>query len=493
MNNKNKTLIMVVGILLVIVVGVSFAYFLVSVNINGEGSSTDIGTGTLPLVQYDAGDRILSKDGFIPNDVITKSFKVIITPTKDIKEITYRIYLDITNNTFVKCTDDNYDEATNLCEKDANELVYRLKDSNGDVIKEGDLTGSNGQIEIVRETKTQDVRTEYEYTIEIEFVDTNKDQNHNENSTFNGEIKVEFAEKAKTIGEIIATLNPKDTTPTFSNVATTDEGVYKVEDGMYGGYSYYWRGAVTSNYVKFGGFCWRIIRINGDGSMRLIYDGATCHANGTSTEESIAVASTAYNTSQDKSYYVGWTYSSAQRPSTANPQTGGTASNAKTQLESWYNSNIGNNTTYSSKIADGKYCNDRDVQSGSSWAATGNLFNYAGDKRLYTDYAPTLACNLGDIYILKVGLITADEVEFAGGKNADNKSYYLYNGQYYWTMSPAFWNGGGGVFRVDSDGYLADVSVNVTYGLRPVINLKADTHFQNSGNGTLESPYVVLN
>ena len=159
MNNKNKTLIMVVGILLVVVVGVSFAYFLVSVDVKGEGSSTDIGTGTFPLVQYDAGDSILSKDVLIPKDIISKSFKVIVTPTKDIKEITYRIYLDITDNTFVKCTDDNYDEATNPCEKDANELVYRLKDSNGNVIKEGDLTGSSGQIEIGRDTKTQEVRT----------------------------------------------------------------------------------------------------------------------------------------------------------------------------------------------------------------------------------------------------------------------------------------------------------------------------------------------
>ena len=43
---------------------------------------------------------------------------------------------------------------------------------------------------------------------------------------------------------------------------------------------------------------------------------------------------------------------------------------------------------------------------------------------------------------LKVGLITADEVEFAGGKNADNKQYYLYNGQNYWTMSPNYWSSG---------------------------------------------------
>ncbi len=298
------------------------------------------------------------------------------------------------------------------------------------------------------------------------------------------------------IQEIIATVNPKDTTPDFSKVAATDEGVYKVSDGMYGGYSYYWRGAVTNNYVKFAGKCWRIIRINGDGSMRLIYDGTTCHANGTNTADSI-VTSAAYNSSYNQSYYVGWTYSSAQRPSTANPQTGGTASNAKIQLESWHDSNL---ASYDSKLADGKYCNDRNVGKDSSgtqgtWSATGNTFYYAGSKRLNVDYAPVLSCPTGDVYTLKVGLITADEVEFAGGNSENNTSYYLYNGQSYWTMSPYYWHSNGShayVFLVHADGLLNSWYVNsTTLGLRPVINLKADTLFATGGIGTQSNPYVV--
>ena len=132
---------------------------------------------------------------------------------------------------------------------------------------------------------------------------------------------------------------------------------------MYGGYSYYWRGAVTNNYVKFANKCWRIIRINGDGSMRLIYDGTTCHANGTNTAESIVKASAAYNSSYNNSSYVGWTYTAGSQRTTS-----GTASNAKTQLESWYNSNL---ASQASKIADGKYCNDRNVGAKySGWTGT---------------------------------------------------------------------------------------------------------------------------
>ena len=489
MNNKNKTLIMVVGILLVIVVGVSFAYFLVSVNINGEGASTDIGTSSLPLVQYDAGDFILVKDAFMPKDVITKSFKVIVTPTNVVKDVTYRIYLDIADNTFVKCTEDNYDEATNLCEKDANELVYRLKDSNGNVIKEGDLTGSSGQIEIAKETKTQEIRTEYEYTIEIEFVDTNKDQNHNTNKTFNGEIKVEFANNYLTIGDIIASVNPKDTTPDFSQVATLDEGVYKAEDGTYGGYSYYWRGATTNNYVKFGGFCWRIVRINGDKSMRLIYDGTTCHANGTGTEDNLLLTrQQPYHELNNQSNYVGWTYEGTTQRTLS-----GDSSSAKKQLESWYASNLINNDD---RIVYGKYCNDRNADSGETWSInSSNIFHYAAFKRLYTNFTPTLNCSAEDIYTLKIGLITADEVMFAGGRTGPyNSSYYLYNLNSYWTMTPSLWSGSfAAIFSINTGGALDTYPVHLEFALRPVINLKSDTHFQTSGNGTLDNPYVVLN
>ena len=299
----------------------------------------------------------------------------------------------------------------------------------------------------------------------------------------------------KSIDELVNKLSKiaKIESPTFSNAATTDEGVYKERDGMYGGNSYYWRGAATTNYVKFAGKCWRIIRINGDKTMRLIYDGATCHANGTSTADSIAVASTAYNSSYNRSEYVGWKYTSgSQRPSSI---TSGTNAPIKTALENWYNTNIGNNTTYASKVADGKYCNDRNVASGYSWAsAPSSSFNYAGYNRINTG-APTLSCAALDTYTLKVGLITSDEVMYAGGKFANNTSYYLYNGQNYWTMSPYYWSStssSANVFFVNSSGNLYGCNVRSTApGVRPVINLKADTLFASGGTGTQSNPYVV--
>jgi len=300
-----------------------------------------------------------------------------------------------------------------------------------------------------------------------------------------------YFDKQSTDSEtILGNITVNSGTPNFVNAAESDEGVYKVSDGMYGGYSYYWRGAVTNNYVKFGGFCWRMVRINGDGSIRLIYDGTTCHANGTSTTESIAVTGQSYNPNYDRSEYVGYTYTTGSQRTTS-----GIASNLKTQNETWYNNNL---ASYASKIADGKYCNDRNTASGYSWSSQpSSTFYYAGYDRSGAKSASsvslTLSCPSGDVYTLKVGAITMDELVMAGGKwGTANSSYYLYNGQNYWTMSPYYWYSSSAacVFVADTNGLLNWGSVNDTYGLRPVINLKSDTIF-SSGNGTLNNPYIV--
>ncbi len=299
-----------------------------------------------------------------------------------------------------------------------------------------------------------------------------------------------FEPATEEVNTILGNITVNKYTPDFSKIATTDEGIFKTNDND--GVSYYWRGATTTNYLKFGGYCWRIIRINGDGTIRLIYDGTTCHSNGEITTDSIAVENVAYNLNYNKSEYVGWTYTEGlQRPTNNNE---GTPSNAKTKLEEWYNANL---KSQESKIADGKYCNDRNVVNGQSWSSSPSAsFNYASYKRLYEDYMPTLNCSSNDLYTLKVGLIMADEIELSGCKNAINTSYYLYNGQNYWTISSYQWYYGSStslyarVFAVNSDGYFGYWNVDYTHGVRPVINLKSNVTL--TGTGTINDPYEVI-
>ena len=287
---------------------------------------------------------------------------------------------------------------------------------------------------------------------------------------------------------ILGNVEVNEGTPNFSQTATTDEGVYKTEDNL--GTSYYFRGAVTNNYVSFAGYYWRIIRINGDGSIRIIYDGKSAHANGESSSDR-QTGTSAYNSSYNQSYYVGYTYqANAQRPSSQNS---GTASTIKGVLDSWYSTNISGKSFDDKVVSTPGFCNDRNTRSGDSWVSSGTTFYYAPYERVYTTRQPSLQCsNTNDIYTTKVGLITADEVMLAGGVGGtNNTSYYLYTGQTYWTMSPSYFDSTGtaSVFIVGSFGDLNIWNVTSTSGVRPVLNLSADVTL--TGSGTQTDPYVV--
>ncbi len=314
--------------------------------------------------------------------------------------------------------------------------------------------------------------------------------------------------ETKTIQFANATVVSKLIAPDFTKVATgaeTEEnnGVFEVDDPMYGiGLKgYYWRGAATTNHVIFANKCWRIIRINGDGTIRLIYNGTiqsgnTCLGNGATTNN-VILKGTSFNSHYDNTY-VGWTYEAGkQRPSNSVPQTSGTASIMKTAIESWFN---GSDFTSAQrlKVAEGKFCNDRRIANEETWVQDGSTTQYyAAYERIFgTTKEPSLDCASGDIYSLKVGLITADEVQFAGASGGTwNQQYYLYNQQNYWTMTPDYWDGDEEfpyVFFVWSTGQLSDMYR--MYGdqyVRPVINLRSDVTFNSGSDGTQNNPYIV--
>jgi len=82
----------------------------------------------------------------------------------------------------------------------------------------------------------------------------------------------------------------------------SDKGLYEREDDL--GTSYYYRGSVKNNHVKFGDFYYQIIRINGNGSIRLLYNGTTPNASG--TQQSIRKG--AFNTNKNHPGYIGYMY-----------------------------------------------------------------------------------------------------------------------------------------------------------------------------------------
>ena len=161
-------------------------------------------------------------------------------------------------------------------------------------------------------------------------------------------------------------------------------------------------------------------------------------------------------------------------------------------------------TTYTSKLADETFCNDRSISSGTGYKTDSNTY-YGSYNRNVDRRAPSLKCaqandkfkvsNASAKLDYPVALITADELAMAGGVyNTSNTNYYLYNGQYQWSLSPGTFDSHYSIANVWNVGPSGDLdpwdNVTASFGARPVINLKADTQI-TKGDGTALNPYVV--
>ena len=276
---------------------------------------------------------------------------------------------------------------------------------------------------------------------------------------------------------------------TSSTVTETTTGtIYKsANSNQYDndGEVYYFAGNPTDNWVKWAGFYWRIIRINGNGSIRMIYQGTSPNTTGTGTQ----LQTSAFNSSYDRSEYVGLKYTSGQQHGQ------NTNSTIMGVLNTWYNSKL---ASYADDIdTNVGFCSDRNMGSEYSWSSqpSSTIFYAAYDRLVKTssNVNPSFKCsNSSDLLKIPIGLITADEVIMAGlAWSGGTTSNYLYTGEYYWTMSPCLFSGSYAVvFRVNLNGRLYGSDVNGSLGVRPVVNLKADVQF-SEGNGTSTNPYVV--
>lgn len=266
----------------------------------------------------------------------------------------------------------------------------------------------------------------------------------------------------------------------------------------------YYRGSVNNNYVYFAGYYWRIIRINGDGSIRLLYAGSTKDATGTNDQ----IETSAFNSQRNLPLYVGYMYGNTSVTTLDEVNANTNNSTIKSYLNSWYSSNL---NEYSEFIADSGFCNDRTLATRSenrNGVQTNTTTYYAGYNRYYTNYSPTLICPdaENDLFTLSgntkgnqaltypIGLITIDELMLAGARNGSiNKQYYTFSGSAYWTMSPNYFTSAlfaSNVFFHHSDGSVTIWAIDGTMGARPVINLNANVEI-SSGIGTQNEPFVV--
>ncbi len=259
------------------------------------------------------------------------------------------------------------------------------------------------------------------------------------------------------------------------------------------GTSYYYRGNVTNNYVKFGDYYWRIIRINGDGSIRIIYDGTSAHANGESSEDR-QVGTSAYNFYYDNNAYVGYMYGTLGASTYEDTHANTNASTIKTYLDNWYKTNI-EDKGLSSYISDTLFCNDRSVFSGTGIGTDTTYYRWYSSRDVY------LTCsNQNDRFTVDdevtgngdlsypIGLVTTDESYVAGANIHDNTNYYLYTGNSYFTMTPNSYSGTAYMMLINSQGDSGGIGIiGQSRGVKPVVNIKGGA--LSSGDGTASNPY----
>ena len=347
---------------------------------------------------------------------------------------------------------------------------------------------------------------------------------------------------ASSVAEAKSQIESK-TKPDFSTATTSnDKDIFSAQDDL--GTSYYFRGAVDNNWLKYGKYTkdmyncnngtisatdtgnsctkiassgndiyWRIIRINGDGSIRMIYSGVTPPTESTKVikTEDTSLGNSPFNANRDKAEYVGYMYTLGQQHGTSK------SSDIKTYLDNWYANYTDLNKT-GTKITDQIYCNDRTASTSNvaysttnyttltSWNSTGTTYYYGAYGRIVKDNNPMLTCAVdSDRFTVNkingkgnsaltypIGLITIDELEMAGNNwSESNTNYYLHTGANYWAGSPREFYVGNGAneFDVLGDGNLNGGYVRSKFGARGVVSLSSESKLL--GSGTYNDVYTV--
>ena len=495
MNKKSITILVVC--LIVSVMSVSLAFF--SAGIIGNGKNVSVNAKEL-TINFDNNNEIAS--GIIePGWSSTNTFSVT---NKSKTNFTYDIVLK------------NYKNTT----KTNGYLVYKITSTNGynmteykDMPKDGentyDLVIARG---ITIEPGSSNKQS---YTLEIKYLDSTEDQSIDMGSTVTGSLYIVESTTNEnnpytkgTLGYQIMEDNSNIKTRTDFSTTYTDVNIgtmYKATENNTD--VYYFAGDARNNWVKFGGYYWRIIRTNYDGSVRLLYAGTS-----PDTTEAY-IGKSAFNETYEDPMYAGYMYGTSG--SLDLNRTNENNSTIKTYIDNWYNNNLSSYTKYLSTEA--VYCNDREVKKGN-YSLSGPMFEFGSSVRIDTNNQPTYDCaNKKDAFsgsnteaklLYPIALMTADEVTYAGGRHIGCidggvegllTTWYSLNSKkegatgttWWFLLSPAVADSKAYNFHMYHEGCLGVYSsVGNIWGVRPVISLKSNVLYK-LGDGSASKPYEV--
>lgn len=539
--NNKKVIIIAVAIIVLLSLGITYAYL--TTTLHGKEEYM-VRAGSLGLRLEESNELTLEKQIPLEDSEGMKldgfNFSLINEGNIDTD---FTIYLD----------DIELDEGETRMPDSA--IRYSLTKDNV-VGNASDLTSMGVNPNRVVDTGTVAVDETINYTLRI-WIDYDATTEEASGKTFKGKLRVETSQHVipETTKQLLANNEVKEEKENMFNYTASGTYIDNYDDwneltnpdyvtnGLYSmkdedGVSYYFRGSNVNNFVQFGTYTqdyyvyryddidfvtldscqyynsscsesnrilkynagtpmyWRIVRVNGDGSLRLIYNGTSTSATG----QYLMIGNSAYNKNRDNPKYTGYTY---DRDSNE------TDSIAKRDIEAWYNEVLAG-TTYDNKITSGRFCSDSSGYKLASeygnqgysdvtylYASSDRLDQASGTTAYAKPNAPALKCpstteSYGGSYKLKVGLITADELVLSGmvpfmGTYTDS---YLTSDWYYWSMSPAYFYIGYADTWVSVESLSYNNVYNFDVGLRPVINLTTDNGFA-SGSGTSSDTYVL--
>ena len=519
-NDKMLLIVFISIVALVACIGISYAYYTAVIDKGEESASVVSRSGSLELTYTDGVKQIIGADIY-PGWQDTKTFTV--KNTGDVLT-TYSIRLsNIVNNFSI-----------------AGSISISIVGSNGgkSLSKRPIPANDSSVIDYVSIGKG----VTHTYSITVYYNNLDVDQNPDKGKSFSFQVGLGEAlgygdvpkdwDKAGS-NTLLAGIKKNYASPTEPLTKPGEEGSTE-EEAIMGqipddyGTSYYFRGNVQNNFVSFANMCWRIVRITGDGSIKITlydYSSASC----TNTGNDLAFArysgdtyTTKFNEKFNDNAYVGFMYGTPNSTTYAATHANINKSTILKNLETWYKAKL---TSYTDKLADTIWCNDKSTADPgykteiSRYGARirNEGLDQGGSNSTY-GVGPSLICpkdndggklskftvddtvNGNGNLDYKIGLLTADEMALAGlvsrtvvtNNNNYNASYLRSNANYYyWTLSPFdFYGDDAFVWDSDAGGLLGDGYVYHSDALRPVVSLKSTTTI-SGGNGTSSSPFVI--
>ena len=361
--------------------------------------------------------------------------------------------------------------------------------------------------------------------IDIEISDTSlllSIKNISEGKIF---LKDKIIDNAKIGGEGRTMLSKNPLTVPAEVISGNNERTISLATDDYGD-SYYFRGNVIDNYVDFADMCFRIVRIEGSGSIKLVLEDEDNNCKNSNGNWNIS----AFILDEKKNYGIfGLKYYTQNTLFDDNGLSNvgerwimdylnGYVTYALTASDAFKSFQKNNLSGYINKLESGNWCladnayanvnnNSQALNEDEKFSkkVNGVTFYYDANVRHFgkSKKEPTLKCNgtilneFADKTNMYVGTLTADEVVYAGGKvYGINSNFYLINDYQknnslnYWTLTPIDFNGfGDAIFYVKADGTIDYYDVSGYSSFRPSIRLKSNVIFV-SGDGTKDNAYV---